>query len=170
MSDCYCPQDIPDLHQKDLDLSGAAVHKLPVAAFFFMPLSYHTYAEKQRQAVIDLDLQERWPGLILSHTGMLRGSIMRVLNQADSPSRFVTTLPPDFQFQAYLHKGGIGSIKTSIRALQNQIFDRGRMPKELYLSYLTCPRCETAKGGEQILLLRRFTESSTLKHRLHKHQ
>ena len=168
MSDCQCPPSIPDFHLKDVDLSAAAVHRLPVAAFFFMPLSYHSYAEKQRQAIIDLELTERWPGLILSHTGLLRGSIMRVLQTANSPSRFVSTLPADFVLQGYIHKGGMGTIKSAVRALQNHLFDQGRMPKELYLSYLTCPRCEASKGGEQILLLRRFIESSTLKNRLKK--
>jgi len=170
MTECYCPSNIPSLHLKDLDLSAAAIHRIPLAAFFFMPLSYHTYAEKQRQAVIDLDLKERWPGLILSNTGMFRGTITRILEHGDSPSRFVTNLPANFVLQGYIHKGGIGTIKSSIRALQNQLFDQGRMPKELYLSYLTCPHCETAKGGEQILLLRRFIESDTLKNRLKKHQ
>jgi len=168
MSDCYCPTSIPDFHLKDVDLSGAAVHRFPLAAFFFMPLSFHHYAERQRQAIIELDVQERWPGLLLSHTGMFRGSIMRVLQNADSPSRFVSVLGADFHLQGYLHKGGIGTLKTSIRALQNHLFDQGRMPKEMYLSYVTCPRCQDEKGGEQILLLRRYQESPTLKNRLKK--
>jgi len=169
-SDCHCPTAIPDFHLKDINLSGAAVHRFPLAAFFFMPLSYHNYAERQRQAVIELDLQERWPGLILSHTGMFRGSIMRVLENADSPSRFVSVLNADFKLHGYLHKGGIGTLKTAIRALQNRLFDQGRMPKEMYLSYVTCPLCEAKKGGEQILLLRRYSESQTLKNRLKKQQ
>jgi len=170
MTSCHCPPQIPDFHLKIVDLGGAAIHRLPVAAFFFMPLSYHTYAEKQRQAIIDLELQERWPGLILSNTGLFRGSMIRVLEDGNSPSRFVSTLPANFAIQAYLHKGGIGTVKNSIRALQNHLFDHGRMPKELYLSYVTCPRCEASKGGEQILLMRRFIDSDTLKNRLNKHQ
>jgi len=168
MSDCHCPSTIPAFHLKDVDLSGAAIHRLPVAAFFFMPLSYHTYAEKQRIAVNELELKERWPGLVLSRTGLFRGSITRVLDDGNSPSRFVSNLPENYLLKGFLHNGGIGTIKNSIRALQNHLFDQGRMPKELYLSYLTCPICESEKGGEQILLLRRFAESETLKSRINR--
>lgn len=170
MTACFCPKTYPDVHLKDLDLSNEAMHRIPLATFFFMPLSYHTYADKQQRAISDLELVERWPGLTLSHTGFLRGSLTRILEAADSPSRFVSNLPPDFKLQGFLHPGGIGTIKSSLRALQNHLFDQGRMPKELYLCYLTCPRCEEEKGGEKILLLRRFQESATLKNRLKNRQ
>jgi hypothetical protein len=67
-----------------------------------------------------------------------------------------------------LHEGGIGTIKESTRQLQMQLFDFGRMPKELYLSYLTCPVCRDEKGGDKILLLRRWQHSSTLAKRIQK--
>jgi hypothetical protein len=65
-----------------------------------------------------------------------------------------------------LHHGGIGTIKEGTRHLQMQLFDMGRMPKELYLCYLTCPICRDDKGGDKILLLRRWKESATLAGRI----
>jgi hypothetical protein len=47
-----------------------------------------------------------------------------------------------------------------------QLFDMGRMPKELYLCYLTCPVCSEEKGGDKILLLRRWQASATLSKRI----
>ena len=39
----------------------------------------------------------------------------------------------------------------------------GKMPKELYISHLTCQRCEEERGSEKILLVRRWVESPRLK-------
>ena len=38
----------------------------------------------------------------------------------------------------------------------NSILDSGRMPKELYLCHLTCPHCSADRGGDRILVLRRW--------------
>jgi hypothetical protein len=50
--------------------------------------------------------------------------------------------------------------------LQAKLFDIGKMPKELYICHLTCLRCADERGGDKILLLRRWVESPTLKKRL----
>jgi hypothetical protein len=42
------------------------------------------------------------------------------------------------------------------------LLDSGDLPKEIYLSYLTCPRCSEERGGERILLLRRWKASNRL--------
>jgi hypothetical protein len=77
-------------------------------------------------------------------------------------------LEADFKVRGFLHPGGIGTLKKSLRQLQNTLFDMGRMPKELYLCYLTCPVCSDSKGGEKILLLRRWRQSPTLEKRVKK--
>jgi hypothetical protein len=98
----------------------------------------------------------------------MRGALIRLLKSGDSPSRFIRFLDNDFKLHGLLHLGGIGTIKTSMRALQNRLFDMGRMPKEVYLCYLTCPLCSERKGGDKILLLRRWKPSPTLAKRLKK--
>jgi len=48
MSDtCHCPEEYPDWHEQDIDLSGSPAHILPTAAFFYMPLSYDLYLRNQ---------------------------------------------------------------------------------------------------------------------------
>jgi hypothetical protein len=115
---------------------------------------------------VQLELEEEWPGLVLTRTGFLRGEIVRLLKSGNSPSRFVRNLEGSFNLRGYLHHGGIGTIKEGTRHLQMQLFDMGRMPKELYLCYLTCPICRDDKGGDKILLLRRWKESATLAGRI----
>lgn len=163
---CACPTDYPDWHEQDIDLSGKLVHSSKIASFLYMPLSYEVYVQKQSKDIEQLELEEEWPGLVLTRTGFLRGEILRLLKPASSPSRFVKTLDGSFNFRGYLHNGGIGTIKESTRYLQNQLFDMGRMPKDLYLGYLTCPICSEAKGGDKILLMRRWQESKTLSRRI----
>lgn len=167
-STCSCPDSYPDWHEQDTDLSGKPTHTLPMPTFFHMPMSYDTYLQKQQQDIEHLELEEEWPGLVLTKTGFMRGAIVRILKSGDSPSRFIQHLDPDFQVRGFLHPGGIGTIKESMRKLQNSLFDMGRMPKELYLCYLTCPICSEKKGGDKILLLRRWKESPTLAKRLNK--
>ena len=167
-SSCLCPSHFPDWHEKDIDLSGKPTHTLPMPTVFHMPLSYDTYVQKQQYDIETLELPEQWPGLVLTKSGFFRGALIRVLTAGNSPSRFIHYLGPDFKLHGYLHHGGIGTIKESTRQLQNKLFDMGRMPRELYLCYLTCPLCSERKGGDKILVLRRWNDSSTLARRLTK--
>lgn len=165
---CLCPNHYPEWHEKDIDLSGLPTHTLPMPTLLHMPLSYDTYVQKQQSDIDSLELQEQWPGLVLTKSGFFRGELIRVLTNGDSPSRFIRFLAPDFKLRGFLHQGDIGTIKQTTRHLQNQLFDLGRMPKELYLCYLTCPLCRDKKGGDKILVLRRWSESPTLSRRLNK--
>jgi len=167
---CACPTDYPDWHEQDVDLSGKLVHALKIPSFMYMPLSYEVYVQKQTKDIEQLELEEQWPGFVMTKTGFLRGEILRLLKPANSPSRFVRTLDGTSTFRGFLHKGGIGTIKESTRRLQNQLFDMGRMPKDMYLCYLTCPICSEQKGGDKILLLRRWQESKTLARRIQNQQ
>lgn len=163
---CLCPTEYPQWHEQDLDFSGKPVHTLKLPCFLYMPLSYENYVQRQQSDIEQLELEEEWPQLVLTRTGFLRGEIISLLKTGDSPSRFVHNLDGSFQVRGYLHQGGIGTIKQSTRDLQMQLFDLGRMPKELYLCYLTCPICADEKGGDKILLLRRWKESRTLTRRI----
>ena len=160
--DCGCPADYPDWHGQHIDLSHHAAHVLPIASFLHMPLAYDVYRQRQQQEIQQLELHERWPGFTLTRTGLLRGRCIRLLEDTDSPSRHFTHLAGDFQIQAYLHQGGIGTLRNSVREQQMLLLDSGRMPKELYLSYLTCPRCSEDRGGEKIYLLRRWQQNKRL--------
>jgi len=165
---CACPEHFPQWHEQDIDLSGKTVLALKIPSFLYMPLSYDSYVQRQLSDLAQLELSEQWPGLVMTRTGFLRGEIMRLLTPGNSPSRYVKPLSAPFNVRGYLHNGGIGSIRESTRQLQMQLFDNGRMPKELYLCYLSCPLCCEKKGGDKILLLRRWNESPTLKKRLQK--
>ncbi|WP_455221661.1 hydrolase [Kaarinaea lacus] len=165
-SRCLCPTHYPQWHEQDLDFAGKPVHKLKLPCFLYMPLSYENYVQRQQNDIEQLELEEEWPQLVLTRTGFLSGEIIRLLKSGNSPSRFVCNLEGSFLVRGYIHQGGIGTIKQSTRELQMQLFDLGRMPKELYLCYLTCPICSEEKGGDKILLLRRWKESRTLSKRI----
>ncbi|NOZ54377.1 MAG: hypothetical protein GXP08_14805 [Gammaproteobacteria bacterium] len=163
---CACPEHFPSWHEQDVDLSGNPILALKIPSFLYMPISYESYLQQQLLTLEQLELSEQWPGLVITRTGFLRGEILRLLTSGHSASRHVKALNTPFTVRGYLHNGGIGSIKESTRQLQMQIFDRGHMPKELYLCYLTCPICSEKKGGDKILLLRRWNKSATLAKRI----
>lgn len=160
--DCGCPGEYPDWHGQDVDLALQPAHVLPIASFFFMPLAYEVYRQRQQAEIEALELEERWPGFALTRTGLLRGRVIRLLTHGNSPSRHVETLPGDFTLRATLHEGGIGTVRNSVREQQMQLLDNACLPKEIYMAYLTCPRCAAARGGERILLLRRWVPSPRL--------
>jgi len=159
---CGCPDQYPDWDGRDIDLAGQGVHILPIAALAHMPISYELYRAKQQQEFEKLGLKERWPGFTLTHTGMFGGKIMRLLESTDSPSRRVQVLPAPYKLRGRLHRGDVGTIKTAVQRTQAELLDAGHMPKELYLCYLTCPQCADKRGGDRILLLRRWVESPAL--------
>lgn len=159
---CGCPAEFPQWDGEDVDLGGKAVLELPMPTFLHMPMGYEVYLGRVRHLLKHLELEESWPGFCLTRTGWLRGRIVTPLKSGDSPSRHVVHLPSPFMLRAKLHKGDIGTIKNSVKEMQSQLLDSGRMPKELYLSYLTCPSCAEQRGGTMIMLLRRWEESSRL--------
>lgn len=164
-AECGCPEVYPDWDGKDVDLCGYHVHRLPIPTFVHMPIAYELYVEKQRRAMASLGLKEIWPGFTLTRTGMLGGSLMRLLEAAQSSlSRYVRTLPCPFTLRGVLHHGNISTIHRAVREMQMYLIDRGSAPKELYICHLSCPACAERKG-ERILLLRRWVESPMLKKR-----
>lgn len=166
MSECRCPVRLPDWDGRDVDLSGACVHRQPIKTFFSMPIAFDMYQERQRQEVEALELTEPWPGLVLARIGAFGGELLRLLaDDSQSLSRRVQHLAGPFQARGLLHNGGIGSIRESYLDLQRALLEHGRMPKELYIAHLTCPVCAERKGGDKILLLRRWVESRRLANR-----
>ncbi|MEO5573444.1 MAG: hypothetical protein ABIR48_03020 [Gammaproteobacteria bacterium] len=164
--DCACPQNFPDWHQRDIDLGGELAHILPIPMFLHMPIGFEAYVERQRQALARLPLRERWPGLVLTRSASLRGRIIRLLEAAVCPARHLEFLPSPFHLRGYLHQGDIGTISAGVRHIQQELLAEGRRPRELYLCYLTCPLCNEQRGGDKILLLRRWVESPALKKRI----
>ena len=162
MLECGCPAEYPDWHNQNIDLAHHAAHVLPIASFLHMPLSFELYRQRQQSEIEQLEIAERWPGFALTRTGWFRGKMIRLLEDCESPSRHFQRLPADFQLHGLLHEGGIGTMRTSVRKQQEILLDSGRMPKEMYLSYLTCPRCSEKRGGDRILLLRRWRSSQRL--------
>jgi len=165
---CACPERYPDWDGKDIDLGGRCVHVLPIPLILHMPLGYEVYLKRQHNDIQTLHLTESWPNLVLTRTGMFRGAILRLLENTRSPSHRIQFLPSPFHLRGKLHHGEIGTIRDSIRQIQMELLDSGKLPKELYLSHLTCPLCREARGGNKILLLRRWAESSLLAKRANK--
>ena len=65
-----------------------------------------------------------------------------------------------------MHHGNLATAHKAITDMQMSLFDAGHRPRELYLCYLTCPRCSEQRGGEKMLLLRRWEKSERLAKRL----
>ena len=130
-----------------------------------MPLAFELYVRRQQQNIRQLGLQEPWPGLVLSRMGLLRGVILRLID-GESPSRYVSYLPSPFHLRVKLHHGNVSTARRTIAAIQMDLLNSGRLPKELYLCHLTCPHCSAKRGGDQILVLRRWVESPTLSRRI----
>jgi Bacterial hydrolase len=164
--ECGCPSQYPPWHNEDVDLGGHSVHTMPIPTPLHMPVGYEIYRGRQQRSLDELQLKEPWPGLILTRTGLLRGSIMHLLEEANSLSRHVKRLPYPFSLRAFLHHGNLATARKAITDMQMSLFDAGHRPRELYLCYLTCPRCSEQRGGEKMLLLRRWEKSERLAKRL----
>ncbi len=160
---CACPERYPDWDGKDIDLGGHCIHTLTIPMLLHMPLGYEAYLKRQYQDIQELHLMESWPNLVLTRTGMFRGSIIRLLEKTSSPSHRIRYLPNPFHLHGKLHSGDVGTIRNSVRQIQMELLDSGKLPKELYMCYLTCPLCQDERGGHKILLLRRWKSSAFLK-------
>lgn len=165
---CGCPTRLPDWNDRNIDLGGHCALIHPIPTLFHMPLAYEAYLQRQQEEVTKLELPELWPGFVITQTGMLRGRLIRLLENTHSPSRHVVYLSQPFNLQVKVHFGDVGSIRAAVRSMQMALLDNGKLPKELYLSYLTCPHCQHDRGGAQVMLLRRWVESSRLKQKMEK--
>jgi len=166
---CPCPDTYPDWDGQSIDLSGHCVHEMRVPSIFHMPVSFDMYVSKQAYNVQDLELTELWPGLVLSKTGMWGGKILRLLKDSESSaSRLVRHLPSPFNIMAQMHEGGVGTVPKAVHNMQIAMVEKGCMPKEFYLAHLTCPACCGRKGGDRILILRRYVANERIKQNLEK--
>lgn len=163
---CRCPDHWPNWDGTDQALAGQYVHRMPIASLFHMPLAYDQYVGKQADNIVQLGLTEKWPGLVFTRTGVWGGEILRLIEDAESASRFVQVLSPPFDVNVMVHHGGIGTIQKTLRKQQAYLTDVGRVPKELYLAHLSCPVCETQKGGEMIMVIRRWEASKRLQDKI----
>lgn len=166
MLPCGCPSEYPHWHQEDIDLGAWLVHEQKAPMFLHMPLSYETWLFKQHQDIQRLELTERWPGFCLTRSALFKGKILCPLKEDHSPARGTYRLSNPFYLRAEIFEGDIANIKDSVRRMQSSLLDEGKLPKELYLSYLTCPNCQEERGGNKIMLLRHWVESAKLKKRL----
>ena len=87
---CACPEHYPDWDGKDIDLGGHCVHALSIPMLLHMPISYEVYLKRQYHDIQALQLSESWPNLVLTRTGMFRGTIMRPLEKTFPSARQVT--------------------------------------------------------------------------------
>ena len=168
--ECGCPSEFPDWHGKDIDLGATLVHEQHSAMFFHMPIGFEACLDRQQHDIEKLELHEQWPGFVLAESAMFRGRILALLTENNSPARKTYRLKNPYMLRVQLFKGNLKDIKTVIRQVQSELFDEGRMPKNLFLSYLTCPRCQAERGGTQIMLLRHWVNSPKLTARLAKHK
>jgi len=128
------------------------------------------YLLKQKEDIERLELHESWAGFNLTRTGAFRGQMLCPLLEEHSPARHVMNLANPFHLRVKMFHGDVTDIKATVRAMQSELLDEALMPKELYLSYLTCPVCEEERGGKRMLLLRRWVKSDKLNKRLKKRQ
>lgn len=166
---CPCPDEYPDWDGKSIDLTGYCVHEMKTASILHMPVAFDMYVSKQAANVVHLELQELWPGLVLSKTGMWGGKILRFLKSSESSaSRLVHHLPTPFNVMAKLHDGGIGTVPKAVHRMQIEMVEKGCMPKEFYLAHLTCDMCCDRKGGDKILIIRRYIPNERVQKRMKK--
>lgn len=166
--DCGCPSEFPQWDHQDIDLGATLVHEQSAPMFFHMPIGFEACLDRQHHDIEKLELNEQWPGFVLTQSAMFKGRILALLSEDNSPARKTYRLKNPYMVRTRLFKGNINEIKTAIREMQSGLFDEGKMPKDLFLSYLTCPRCQESRGGTRIMLLRHWVKSPKLEQRLAK--
>ena len=166
--ECGCPSEYPDWRSGDIDLGGQLVHTLKIPMFMHMPIGYESNLVRQKADIERLELNEKWPGFNLTRTGAFRGQMLCPLAEENSPARNIAVLPNPFHLRVHLLHGDVTEIRKEVRKMQSELLDEGLMPKELYMSYLTCPICEEKRGGKRLMLFRRWVKNTKLKNRLDK--
>ncbi|MDQ6951615.1 MAG: hypothetical protein Q9M26_08120 [Mariprofundales bacterium] len=166
---CGCPPEYPDWDGRDIDLGGTLMQKTNMAMFLHMPIGFEAKLHRQYETIIHQGLHERWPGIVFSQTGMFHGQLLCPLQEESSPLHGLIRLPNPYQVRCKLLHGDVGKTKLAIRTMQSELLDSARMPKELFLAYLTCPACQQKRGGgTRIMILRHWHASTTLEARLKK--
>ena len=80
MLDCGCPEHYPeDWNGRDIDLSGRCVLRLKIPTPFHMPVAIEAYLQRPQRSIEELQLNEDWPNLVLVHTGLWQGEVVRLL-------------------------------------------------------------------------------------------
>ncbi|MBF0282824.1 MAG: hypothetical protein HQM07_09710 [Zetaproteobacteria bacterium] len=163
---CGCPAHFPKWHNQDIDLGATLVHEQGAPMFLHMPIGYEASLDRQLKDIQRLGLHEQWPGFGLTQSAMFRGKILAPLEEASSLSHKTYRLSNPYMLRVRLFKGDIGGIKKTVKEIQSSLLDEGKMPKELFLSYLTCPQCQEKRGGMQLMVLRHWIQSDKLQQKI----
>jgi len=164
--ECGCPSEYPDWDGKDIDLGGTLVHEQQAPMFLHMPIGFEAKLDMQLKDIRRLELHEKWPGFVLTETGMFRGRLLCPLEDEHSPARSILRLPRPFNLRVRVYNGDVGGIRSAIAEMQSELLEEARMPRKLFLSYLTCPRCQEERGGMRVMLLRQWEHNSKLEKRI----
>lgn len=159
---CGCPQHYPDWDGQDINLGGYLVHSQKLAMFMHMPIGYEAKLDLQMKDMERLELKARWPGFVLARSAMFRGRLLCPLEDDHSPARSVVRLPRPFHVRVSLFHGDVADMRQQVSLMQSALLDEGKMPKQLYLAYLTCPQCQQQRGGMQVMLLRQWVKNEKL--------
>jgi len=165
---CGCPSKYPSWNHEDVDIGAWLVHEQKAPMFLHMPIGYEAWLDRQHKDIKRLELNEKWPGFCLTRSALFRGKILCPLQEEHSLARNTYRLSNPYYLRVQVFNGDIGGIKDTVRSMQSSLLDEAKLPKELYLSYLTCPQCQGERGGNKIMLLRHWVESPKLKERLKK--
>ncbi|MBL1261422.1 MAG: hypothetical protein COB33_012925 [Thiotrichaceae bacterium] len=161
--ECGCPSETPEWHNQDIDLAGQCIHTMPTSCFLHMPIAYELYAKRQQTEIENLELEEKWPGLSLTRSGMFRGKRIRLLMHSRSASRRISYLPSPFNLRVQIHKGNMSTVQVAVREMSIGLIESGKRPKELYICHLNCPSCMKTAGNDRIMLLRHWIDAPGLK-------
>jgi len=162
---CGCPSQWPSW-RGDVDLGGMLVHEMPAPMFLHMPIGLEACLDRQVQDIARIGATERWPGFVLVRSAMFRGRLLAPLVDERIPARRVVRLAMPFWLRVRLVEGDVAAIKPIVQRMRSELLREARMPAELYLAYLSCPRCADARGGVKIMVLQRWRESEKLKKKL----
>jgi len=72
--------------------------------------------------------------------------------------------------RVHLLHGDVADMRQVVRLMQSELLDEALLPKELFLSYLTCPACEEERGGKRLMILRHWVKSAKLEKKLQRRQ
>lgn len=165
---CGCPPVFPDWNGKDVNLGGHLVHGQKQSMFMHMPIGHEAKLDLQFKDMQRLDLHAKWPGFVLSRSAMFRGQLLCLLKEDHSPARSVFSLARPFQLRVLLFHGDVADVRLHVAKMQSGLLDEGKMPKSLFLAYLTCPRCQEERGGMQVMLLRQWVLNEKLRQKANK--
>lgn len=145
---CKCPTINPaDWDKKHLNFTKS-FYKTFSPRLFHMPISYAIDIDRATKAAVKKGYKTVEKPMVLDIDGTFMGSVLVEVENADKLDKNIVSFE-NTDVYCKVSTLPLKDVQKDVEVLKTEI---GKQPRELYVWYIACPRCEKTKNEKAVII------------------